>query len=436
MLDSEALTKIQSIILIVVIVVAAVGAGVAYVLLIGNNQASGTIKIGVLADLDSFNGKKIWQGTLLAAEQINSEGGLLGKQIEVIGADHDIDSGVDVIQINSALTKLITFNKVDFVIGQGGGQVALTCQEIVAEHKIIFIDVNAADESSQRVLDNYNKYKYYFSTNWNETSIFQGMTDGLLMMREINGFNNVGIISESWGEPIIEGLEYVLPELYGFDLVYQAVFPYETVDFSSYYAAAEAAGVEVLLPLISADGGIPFVKEYYDRQSPLFIYGGVIIPVTNPESWEWTDGKCENIITAGWPITTGYPLTRKTLSAREAYINRWNATPAQQGAMVYDIIRFILPDAIERARTIETDAVIEALEQTSIETSMAKNFVFTSAHVAMVGENPVDPNEDYLLILLFQWQNGEQVPVYPKKIMEEAGATYTYPPWPGPWDTQ
>ena len=77
---------------------------------------------------------------------------------------------------------------------------------------------------------------------------------------------------------------------------------------------------------------------------------------------------------------------------------------------------------------------MEVLEETSIETTSAKNFVFTQAHGVMMGENPNDPEADYSLVIYFQWQNGEQVPVYPKKMMEEAGATYTFPDWPGPWD--
>ena len=52
----------------------------------------------------------------------------------------------------------------------------------------------------------------------------------------------------------------------------------------------------------------------------------------------------------------------------------------------------------------------------------------------MMGENPNDPTADYSIVLCFQWQNGEQIPIYPKKIMEEAGATLTFPPWSGPWD--
>ena len=55
-MNSKALTKIQSIILITVVVVAAVGGAVAYVLLSGEDHSSGTIKIGVCADLDNTFG--------------------------------------------------------------------------------------------------------------------------------------------------------------------------------------------------------------------------------------------------------------------------------------------------------------------------------------------------------------------------------------------
>jgi hypothetical protein len=47
---------------------------------------------------------------------------------------------------------------------------------------------------------------------------------------------------------------------------------------------------------------------------------------------------------------------------------------------------------------------------------------------------PNRPEEDYLIVSLFQWQNGVQVPVYPIEIMEDAGGTYKFPDWPGPWD--
>ena len=77
---------------------------------------------------------------------------------------------------------------------------------------------------------------------------------------------------------------------------------------------------------------------------------------------------------------------------------------------------------------------LNALEVTSIETCLARNFAFTSSHDVMIDENPNNPEEDYLIVLMFQWQaNRTWVPVYPNDIMTEAGATYTYPDWSGPW---
>jgi len=56
MLSSKAITKIQSLILVAVFIVVAVVGGAAYLLLSRKNESAQTIKIGILADLDSFAG--------------------------------------------------------------------------------------------------------------------------------------------------------------------------------------------------------------------------------------------------------------------------------------------------------------------------------------------------------------------------------------------
>ena len=430
---SNAITKIQSVILASIIIVAVVAGILSYVLW-NTQDTSETIKIGVLADLDSFDGKGIWQGVVLAAEQLNAKGGILGKHVEIVGQDTDISTGVDASKINIALTRLLTYHKVDFIIGVATSA-GFMIQDLIAEHKRLFFEVSSPEDSyTQRVLEDYDTYKYFFRVAFNATSIFQGITDALVLLREQTGFNNVGYIGDDsgWTKGIMEGLDYVLPQIYGFDLVYKGSSPGSTFDFSSYFAAAETAGVEILVPLIG--GAIPFVKEYHDRQSPMVIYGGFLGEgVTDPQGWEITDGKCEYISVSSIPLLAGYPLTSKTMPVREAYINRWGENPNWFGGYAYEVLRYILSDAIERAGTIEPDAVIEALEQVSIETTNARTFVFTSSHDIMMGENPNNPDADYVLALLFQWIDGKQVPVYPKKIMEEAGVTYTFPDWPGPW---
>jgi len=437
LLYSKALTKIQSIVLIAIIVVAAVIGGALFILLNDIRHSSGTIKIGILADLGTPRGDSALHGAILAAEQINAQGGILGREVEVVGEDHDILSGVgpDMVKVSSALTLLITLDNVDFIIGQAPGEAGFVCQDIVAEHKKIFFGFGGvSDEWAKRVMNDYNKYKYYFDLVLNQTMGNKGIPDSLVELRENTGFNTVALLGENLylKESVIEGFEYLLSEVYGFEVVYAKSFPLETFDFSSYFAAAEAAGAEIVVPFIGGNSGIPFIKEYYDRQSPMVIYSGVLSVAAAPECWEWTDGKCEHITTSANPIEVGYPYTTQTLLTRDAYIERWNENVTGSAATAYDTIRFILLYAIERAGTLETDAVIEALETISIETSSARKFAFTPSHDLMFGENWMDGS--YQAIIGFQWQDSMQVPVRPKEILEEAGASYTFPDWPGPWD--
>jgi branched-chain amino acid transport system substrate-binding protein len=437
LLDSKAITKIQSIILIAIIIIAAVGIGVTYVLLSEEGQSSETIKIGVLTDLDGFIGKTILQGIILAAEQINAEGGIAGKQIEVIGADTDIESAIaDPAVINSALTRLMTFHNVDFIVGMAASK-GFMVQESIAQHKKIFFEIGSTDEEyTQRVLDDYDSGKYFFRVTANATTAIPGITGALLHLKELTSLSKIGFLAENlaWTEGIPELMDAVLPEL-GFNVVYKGNFPpFETMDFSSYFAQAEAAGVEVLMPLIGVGNGIAFIKEYHDRQSPMVIYGGILPAlVAGAKGWVNTDGKCEFVSVSSSAVDANYPLTSRTLPFREAYMERWSEIPDSTAAISYTVLRYILTDAVGRAGTLEVDAVINALETACVETPNAKNFVFTTSHEMMLGD-PNDPDSDYPIAMLFQWQNGEMVPIFPKRIMEEAGATYTFPDWPGPWD--
>lgn len=433
--NSKALTKIQSSVLITLIAVAAVSGVTAYVLLNEQEQSLETIKIGVCADLDSFYGKVFWQEAVLAAEQVNAEGGVLGMQFEVIGEDDDSTSATaDVAIATNALTRLITVDKADILITSG---IAFSSvyQELVSQHKKIMLDGFAtADELTQKVLDNYAKYKYYFRIGIpNATSASEGGVDAITTIGEYTSFDKVALVTQGY-EAGTESLTQTVAGLraFGMEVVYTITIPPETVDFSSYFAQAEAAGAEIMYvrniyPTVSSS----FVKEYYERQSPMVLLG-LIGGGAQSDFWELTEGKCEYISCNSYPTSVGYPLTNKTLAFAEAYVERWGTEGI--GA-IYDAVRYILPDAIRRAGTIESDAVINALETVNVETSLARHFVFTSSHDIFIGEaGPNKPTADYFLICIFQWQNGTLVPVYPKEIKEEAGSTYMYPDWPGPWD--
>jgi branched-chain amino acid transport system substrate-binding protein len=433
--NSKALTKIQTILIIAIVIVAGVTGGFVYLFWSGSEGSEEVIRIGVLGDLDNVAGKAAWQGAVLAAEQVNAEGGVLGRQFEIVAEDDDSETSGDVAFATNALLKLITVDKVHFLFSSNR-IFPLHYQDICAEHNVIFFSMALDDEMAQRVADDYNKYKGFFrATTGNTTSAWSGIVDDINTLRDYTGFNKVAFltIDVPSAEELTSGVAGLLQEQ-GFDIVYEGSFPPDTFDFSSYFAAIEASGAEILYPVVAGSACVPFVKEYYTRQSPFVIWGNVMF-ASDSDFWELTEGECESVSFVGYPVVSGYSLTSETVPTREAYLERWGEVPSGGAASTYDLIRFILPDALRRAGTIETEAVIKALEETDVETSLARHFVYTSTHDIMIGEaGPNKPSEDYLLVCLFQWQDGDQVPVYPKEIMEEAGASYTFPDWPGPWD--
>ena len=425
----------------IVIVIGALAVSAGYVIWRISLPPLENIRIGVCADLDMFAGREALQGAILAAEQTNAEGGILGRNVTIVSEDDDSETQpYDIAVATNALTKLATVENADFIIANGGGGgtgITFIYQDICSEHKkILFTLYRSPDEYTQRVVDDYEKYRYYFRTNpTNQTTISEGMIGDILTVRNYTGFTKIALLFQDGTSTrqIVSDLNESLPRL-GFQIVYNKLFAYGTVDFASYLAAIEEAGTEILVPYIGGQGGVSFVKEWYDRQSPCIVWG-VILAAQDADFWQLTQGKCDSVSFPGYPVVSGYPLTGKTLPTREAYIARWGKVPTIAAIGAYDTLRFILFDALRRAGTTETESVIKALEETDVETSSARHFVFTSSHDVLVGSGSVNNlAEDYTVMCIFQWQNGTQVPVKPESIMEEAGATYKYPQWNGPWD--
>jgi branched-chain amino acid transport system substrate-binding protein len=425
LLDSKALTKIQSIWLVAIIVVAAVG-GAAYIFLNGEEESSDTIKIGICADLDMTYGKDTLEGAVLAAEQINAEGGILGRQVAIISEDNDHTTG-DLTKISTAMNRLISVHNVDFIVGDAGANYILM-QDISAEHKIIFMHIgNTNPILGENVLDDYEKYKYWFTNAIEATEIIDVVLHSIVTLGDYTGFNNVGILADDldWTKEHLDVYNSYLPEVYGFDIVYQGLVIPSVVDFTSYFTAMEETNVEILVTVLATQNSISFTKQWHDLELP-FVVWGVNLLAQDGQYWGSTEGKCVTTSTITSAFSAGYPITDKTIPVREAFVERWGHTPTWVGGAAYDAVRFVLPDAIERAGTIETEAVIKALEETDLYGTEGR-VVFTSSHNLMVGEGYSEP-------LVFQWQeDGARVPVYPRYIMEKAGATYTFPDWPGPW---
>jgi branched-chain amino acid transport system substrate-binding protein len=128
-------------------------------------QGAKTIKIGVIGPMKYVQGQSQWNGALMAADEINAKGGIkVGNQrmkIELVQADSN--EILNVTDATNAMERLVTRDKVNFVVGGFRTEAVLPMQDIACEHKVIFIGCGSADNLlCNRVASDYKTYKYWF----------------------------------------------------------------------------------------------------------------------------------------------------------------------------------------------------------------------------------------------------------------------------------
>ena len=119
----------------------------------------GPIKLGVMFVMSGpmgGYGKHGKQAVELAVEEINAEGGILGRKVVAIFADDEmkVDKGVEIAK------KFITQDKVDFIIGPTSSAVALALADLVEQQKKILVLTQSATNS----LTDAKFNPYLFST--------------------------------------------------------------------------------------------------------------------------------------------------------------------------------------------------------------------------------------------------------------------------------
>src|SRR5712671_6195314 len=82
----------------------------------GSNTNTSPIKVGVIGPMsgfESFIGPDILKGVQVAVDQINANGGILGRQVQIVTAD----TAGDAVDAVPALRKLINVDQVNLIVG-------------------------------------------------------------------------------------------------------------------------------------------------------------------------------------------------------------------------------------------------------------------------------------------------------------------------------
>lgn len=324
----------------------------AALLFAGCAKQSNRIKIGEYASLtgkEAGFGQTSHHGIVLAVEEANAAGGVLGKKINLITEDDETKAG----ESATAVKKLISRDKVIALLGEVSSTRSLEAAPVAQAAKIPMIAPAATNEKVTQVGD------YIFRVCFIDP--FQGKVMARFALSDLHA-KRVAILS-SVSNAYSLGLAKAFRETFtaaGGEIAAEKSFSEGDKDFRAQLTAVKATGVDAV-----------FVPSYYTEAALIVRQArdlGITVPFFGGDGWE--DEQLLKIGGAamnGCYYSTHFSAENTDPAVREfvaKYKARWNGeVPGAFSALGYDAVRVLLA-AIQRAGTTEEPQLRDAIAAT------------------------------------------------------------------------
>ena len=373
-------------------------------------QSGDPIKIGVIAEVQSIAGAATPGGAQIAADEINAKGGILGRKIEIVTYDNKSSSADSV----RAFQRAVSEDKVSAVIASYISEVVLALEPWAARLKMPLITPGAAsNEITKAIHSDYEKNKYTFHGWLTSTAQAQAVCDAAkdLLVDNLK-LKNVAIMSEdaAWTKPLDVSYEACFAKI-GMNVVDHVRFSPDTTDFTPIFNNIEGKKPDAIVTGISHVGVQPTV-QWKNQQVPIAMFG-ISAQALSPTFWNDTNGAAEGVPSLAF-ATPDVAVTSKTKPFAQAFKAKFGIPPAYTGYSAYDDV-YIITDAIKRAGSTDPDKMVAEMEKTKYEGTIG-NIEFYGKDDEFTHGIKAGPG--YVVGLVFQWQNGKQVTVWPPKIAE------------------
>ncbi|MDR1575271.1 MAG: ABC transporter substrate-binding protein [Treponema sp.] len=316
----------------------------------GGGRDSNTVTIGAVFPLSgsvAFYGTESRDGAILAIEEINAAGGLLGRQLALIAEDDEGDGAKSI----NAFTKLTTRDKVSFVLGSSTSGATQAMTSLAQQGKVILISPSATNVDVTRVGD------FIFRACFIDP--FQGVV-GADFAYSTLGSRRAAVLYDA-GADYNTGLAESFKNQFkaiGGQVVADEAYQSGDVDFNAQVTRIKAANPDVVyLPNYYNDVSLQ-AKQLRDQ--------GVTCALVGGDGW---DGLIDN---AGDEVLNGYwssgfaadTTDPKGVAFVKAFQSRFNRSASQFSALGYDSL-MLVADGIKAAGTFDTTAVKGAMAKLS-----------------------------------------------------------------------
>ena len=297
-------------------------------------------------------GKHGKQAIELAVDEINANGGILGKKLEATVEDTLLKKD---IAINLA-KKFITEDKVDFLMGPTSSGIALSLTEVAKEYKKILVTTQAATDA----LTGAKIHPYIFSTLSN-AMMHSRSGAYFLATKPYKRYMCIGP-DYSYGHASWEMFKSKLQELRPDVEIVGELFPkFLSKDYSEYIKQIEELKPDVVWSPLWGGDAVTFIRQalptgLFDKVKFAFPVAGAL-EVLIPLGKEMPEGVY---------VSSRYFFTSPNSSMNKKFVkdyyDRFKEYPDYMAAETYAGVYFI-KSAVERAGTTNTEKIIQAVEK-------------------------------------------------------------------------
>jgi branched-chain amino acid transport system substrate-binding protein len=326
----------------------------------GGDQKPGDkapIVIGITADASgqyANSGDSDKRGVLMAIQEWNAKGGLLGRPIKSVALDTETTPAT----ASRVAERLVKQDKVAFLVGAMSSGVANAISQVAQKYGVIYLNTNSSSPSES----GENCHRVKFVWDGNGTNFSQAAVKSA-----IDKFGKRWLLITNdyvWGHDTSNATKKLVTDAGG-NIVGEILVPQGTRDFSSILLKAQQKSPEVIAAAVGGDD----VKSMRAQVSQMKL-GTKYAWINNQQDWPDVYGlpRTDMFGVFGTTWYQGLDLPGvKEFVARYQKANP-DATIKTPGNVFYNgywATRSLF-EAVERAKTTNSHAVIKELEQVKI----------------------------------------------------------------------